>query len=109
TDRPARDAGAAAMSGARKAMNPSRRTRAAVLHIALVLFGLMPLFPLVWVVVSSLQRSGDLFGNDLLRIPLEPQWHNYARAWADGQIVQYGINSLIVVTASTAISTALSF
>lgn len=90
-------------------MSPSRRTRAAMLHIALVTFGLMQLFPLVWVFVYSLQRSGDLFGNDLLRIPLEPQWHNYARAWADGQILRYGINSLIVVTASTAISTGLSF
>jgi raffinose/stachyose/melibiose transport system permease protein len=90
-------------------MSGARHTGAAVLHIALLLFGLMQLFPLLWVFVYSLQRSGDLFGNDLLRIPSDPQWHNYARAWLDGEIVRYGINSFIVVSASTAASTALAF
>jgi raffinose/stachyose/melibiose transport system permease protein len=79
------------------------------LHVALVLFALMQLFPLVWVFVYSLQRSGDLFGNDLLRLPADPQWNNYARAWTDGQIVRYGLNSLVIVTAATAASTVLSF
>lgn len=86
-----------------------RRTGMAVLHIGLVFFALMQLFPLVWVFVYSLQRSGDLFGNDLLKLPDDPQWQNYARAWVDGQVVRYGLNSLIVVVASTAASTALSF
>ena len=81
----------------------------AALHVALVGFALMQLFPLVWVFVYSLQRSGDLFGNDLLRLPDDPQWHNYVRAWVDGRIVRYGLNSLIVVTASTAASTLLAF
>jgi raffinose/stachyose/melibiose transport system permease protein len=87
----------------------ARQVRMAALHIALVLFALMQLFPLAWVFVYSLQRSGDLFGNDLLSFPSDPQWGNYARAWVDGQIVRYGLNSLIVVTAATAASTLLSF
>jgi raffinose/stachyose/melibiose transport system permease protein len=80
-----------------------------VLHVGLVLFALMQLFPLVWVFVYSLQRSGDLFGNDVLRFPADPQWGNYTRAWVDGRIVRYGLNSLLVVSVSTAASTALSF
>lgn len=87
----------------------ARRAGLAVLHVGLVLFALMQLFPLLWVFLCSLQKSGDLFGNDLLRVPADPQWNNYARAWTDGQFVRYGLNSLIVVTASTAISTVLSF
>jgi raffinose/stachyose/melibiose transport system permease protein len=79
------------------------------LQVVLVGFAAMQLFPLAWVFIASLQRSGDLFGNDLLRLPTDPQWHNYARAWTDGQIVRYGLNSLIVVTTSTVASTALSF
>jgi raffinose/stachyose/melibiose transport system permease protein len=85
------------------------RTGVGAMHTLLVLFGLTQLFPLVWVFLYSLQRSGDLFGNDLLRLPDDPQWHNYARAWVDGEIVRYGINSLIVVVASTIISTVLAF
>jgi raffinose/stachyose/melibiose transport system permease protein len=79
----------------------------AMVHAALVLFALAQLFPLGWVVVDSLRRSGDLFG--ALALPAALQWANYARAWTDGHIVRYGLNSLIVVTASTAASTALSF
>lgn len=86
-----------------------RKVLSGALHVVLVVFALMQLFPLVWVFVYSLQKSGDLFGNDLLRVPADPQWNNYARAWTDGQIVRYGLNSLIVVTASTVASTVLSF
>jgi len=80
-----------------------------LLHAGLVLFALTQLFPLVWVFLYSIQKSGDLFGPELLKLPTDPQWSNYARAWTDGHIVQYGLNSLIVVTAATAVSTALSF
>lgn len=80
-----------------------------VLHIGLVLFALSQLFPLLWVFVSSLQKSGDLFGPELLKIPDAPQWENYARAWTNGRMVRYGLNSIIVVTASTVVSTALAF
>ncbi len=79
------------------------------LHVGLVLFAMMQLFPLIWVFVYSLQRSGDLFGNELLRLPADPQWNNYARAWVDGQIVHYGLNSIIVVASSTVASTFLAF
>jgi raffinose/stachyose/melibiose transport system permease protein len=61
------------------------------------------------VLVSSLRRSGELFTGDTLALPAEPQWDNYVRAWRDGEIVRYGLNSLIVVAASTALSTLLSF
>lgn len=85
------------------------RAGAGALHLVLILFAAMQLFPLVWVFVSSLQRSGDLFASDLIRLPEDPQWQNYARAWTDGRVLRYGLNSLIVVTAATAASTFLSF
>ncbi|HEX3765518.1 MAG TPA: carbohydrate ABC transporter permease [Kofleriaceae bacterium] len=87
----------------------TRRIGTRVLHAVLVVFAATQLFPLAWVFVYSLQRSGDLFAGDLLRVPSDPQWNNYARAWVDGHVVRYGLNSLIVVVAATAASTALSF
>lgn len=80
-----------------------------LLHVGLVLFAFSQLFPLLWVFVYSIQKSGDLFGPELIKLPSDPQWQNYARAWTDGRILRYGLNSLIVVTASTVISTALAF
>jgi raffinose/stachyose/melibiose transport system permease protein len=79
------------------------------LHVVLVFFALTQLFPLLWVFLYSLQRSGDLFGNALLQLPHDPQWVNYARAWTDGEMVRYGINSAIVVAISTVVSTFLAF
>ncbi|HZJ65677.1 MAG TPA: carbohydrate ABC transporter permease [Kofleriaceae bacterium] len=80
-----------------------------LLHAGLILFALSQLFPLIWVFLYSIQKSGDLFGPELLAFPGDPQWDNYARAWTDGRILRYGLNSLIVVTAATAASTALAF
>jgi raffinose/stachyose/melibiose transport system permease protein len=85
------------------------RAGAAALHAALVALALVQLFPLAWVFAYSLQGSGDLFTGDLFRLPRAPQWNNYARAWTDGEIARYGINSLIVVIASTVVSTFLAF
>jgi raffinose/stachyose/melibiose transport system permease protein len=96
-------------SSLRSSLRTAGRRRMAVLHIVLVFFALTQLFPLVWVFLYSLQRSGDLFGNDLLKLPADTQWHNYAQAWTDGQIVRYGLNSVIVVVSSTVISTVLAF
>jgi raffinose/stachyose/melibiose transport system permease protein len=86
-----------------------RRTAMGALHVVLVFFALTQLFPLLWVFLYSLQRSGDLFGNALLQLPHDPQWVNYARAWTDGEMVRYGINSAIVVAISTVVSTFLAF
>ena len=80
-----------------------------LLHAGLILFALSQLFPLIWVFLYSIQKSGDLFGPELVAFPGDPQWDNYARAWTDGRILRYGLNSVIVVSAATAASTALSF
>ena len=89
----------------------ARRRRLAfqLLHVGLILFAFSQLFPLLWVFLYSIQKSGDLFGPELLTLPADPQWGNYARAWTDGRILRYGLNSLIVVTVATAVSTGLSF
>jgi len=87
----------------------SRRIGMAALHVVLVFFALSQLFPLLWVFLYSLQKSGDLFGDKLLTLPHDPQWANYVTAFTEGGIVTYGFNSLVVVAISTALSTVLSF
>jgi raffinose/stachyose/melibiose transport system permease protein len=92
------------------ATDPSaRRALRVLVYVLLALFALLQLFPLVWVGCYSLLKSGDLFGKEFLKIPLHPQWRNYARAWVDGKVPLYFMNSLIVVSVSTAFSTFFSF
>jgi len=80
-----------------------------VLYLFLIVLAFLQLFPLLWVFDYSLLKSGDLFGPELLKMPLHPQWGNYIRAWVDGKIPRYFLNSTIVVVSSVAVSTLISF
>ena len=90
-------------------MTRSRVAGRSVLYLFLVILAILQLFPLLWVFDYSLLKSGDLFGPELLKLPLRPQWGNYVRAWVDGKIPRYFLNSVIVVVSSVAASTLISF
>lgn len=85
------------------------RAKRSILFLFLALFALAQIFPLLWVASYSLQKSGDLFGPELIKFPTNPVWNNYVRAWTDGKIPQYLSNTLLVVIPSVALSTVLSF
>jgi raffinose/stachyose/melibiose transport system permease protein len=91
----------------------NRRLAAAIgkatLYTLLAILALLQVFPLLWVLDYSLQKSGDLFGPEILRLGFVPQWGNYARAFIDGKIPRYSLNSAIVVSTATLVSTILSF
>jgi raffinose/stachyose/melibiose transport system permease protein len=89
--------------------NLGRMSQRSLLHGALLIFAALQLFPLLWVGSYSLQKSGDLFGSEIFKLPLHPQWGNYVRAFRDGRVLRYAFNSLVVVSISTLVSTALSF
>ncbi len=67
------------------------------------------MFPLFWLFNYSLVKSGDLFGAEFIKIPNPPLWENFVRAWVDGQIFHYFINSVIVVGCSVVLSVLVSF
>jgi len=83
--------------------------RRVILYITLIAIAFAQLFPLLWLFNYSLLKSGDLFGADFLKWPSPPQWTNYAKAWTDGNIFSYFINSLIVVGATVILAVAFSF
>jgi raffinose/stachyose/melibiose transport system permease protein len=87
----------------------SKAAGRSVLYLFLVILACLQLFPLIWVFDYSLLKSGDLFGPELIKMPLHPQWGNYVRAWVDGKIPRYFLNSTIVVAGSVAASTLISF
>ena len=59
------------------------------------------LFPLLWMVSSSLKTQETIFSDTSL-IPQQPRWENYYLAWKEGGFGRYFINS-IIYTASTVI------
>ncbi|MEA4897312.1 carbohydrate ABC transporter permease [Bacillota bacterium Meth-B3] len=64
----------------------------------LSLYFVMVLYPLVWMVLSSLKTEREFFRN-LWGLPAAAQWQNYVKAWNAG-ISGYFLNS-VLVTAST--------
>ena len=70
---------------------------------------LLQIFPLLWVFSYSIKRSGDLFGPEILSFPKDPQWTNYYRAFTQGRIPVYLLNTLIVVIPSVSLGTILPF
>lgn len=79
-----------------------------ILIIGAVIFSIGQIFPLVWLVDFSLNKSGDLFGANILKWPDPPQFQNYKTAWVDGKIFLYSINSVIVNVASVGLTILFS-
>lgn len=68
-----------------------------IMHAFLILFGLVMLYPLIWLAISSLKPSAIIF-SDTSIIPKHFEWENYARGWA-GVAAPFKIffkNSLII-------------
>lgn len=77
-------------------MTQEKKKRSIPLTVLLTLVALGQLVPLVWLFDFSLAKSGDLFGSNMFILPDPPQWGNYAKAWINGKIPQYFVNSIIV-------------
>jgi raffinose/stachyose/melibiose transport system permease protein len=62
--------------------------------LGLLFFALLILYPLFWMVISSLKSYDEIY-NNVWALPTEWHFKNYVTAWAQG-ISSYFMNSLIV-------------
>ena len=86
----------------RTARTPWRRsTRSVLRHVGLVLFAILMLYPLLWMVSSSLKPDALIFRETGL-IPNAIDWDNYTGGWdaLASPFGRYMINSAIVVAGS---------
>ncbi|MBN1261476.1 MAG: carbohydrate ABC transporter permease [Anaerolineae bacterium] len=68
------------------------------------------LIPTLWMVVSSLKASTEIFSHPIVWIPKDPQWRNYVRAFQELPLERFAWNSFVVVVGAvvgTVISSAL--
>lgn len=65
-----------------------------LLHIFLLTVTISCLFPIFWMVRSSLMSNATIFVDQAL-LPHEWNWHNYAVAWTKGNFGVYFFNSMI--------------
>ncbi len=87
----------------------ARKIRTGFLYGFLGLLAALQIFPLLWVFNYSIQKTGDLFGPQFMTFPTNPVWQNYTRAFIDGKIPLYALNSVVIVAVAVIATTVLSF
>ncbi|TDD45667.1 carbohydrate ABC transporter permease [Kribbella antibiotica] len=68
-------------------------------HIALILWSLLVILPLLWTVLSSFKSTQEVLGNPL-SLPGKLHFENYVNAWTTAGIGRYFFNTVIVVGAA---------
>lgn len=70
-----------------------RATFNLLIHLFLIAVAVTCLFPLLWMVGSSLKTQQTIF-SDMSLIPKHMHWQNYYLAWKEGGFGRYFINSI---------------
>lgn len=71
-----------------------------ILVVFMIVLIIVDLFPLIWLFDFSLLKSGDFFGDNILKWPNPPMWRNYADAFKNAHILLLFFNSLLVSVVS---------
>lgn len=82
------------------------RIATAVIHVELVVVAIIVLYPLVWIVGSSLGSARSLA--QASAIPADPTLANYVRLFTDTPFATWYVNSLIVAVSNMVLSVLLS-
>jgi len=75
-----------------------KMTNSTLIHLFLILVSVSCLFPLLWMVGSSLKTQATVF-SDMSIIPRQMHFENFIRAWVDGGFGRYFLNSLFYTIA----------
>ncbi len=70
------------------------------MHTGLIFWGLLCIFPLVWILLTSLKSTPELY-RDPFGIPQAWKWTNYVDAWVHANMGKYFLNSIFITLLST--------
>jgi multiple sugar transport system permease protein len=86
----------------RQGRDESRGTKRTIItvvkHVVMILLAFVMIYPLLWMVVSSLRPNGEIFSNPSI-IPDHFDWNNYTAGWValGTPFGVYLINSIVIV------------
>ncbi|MCK8489101.1 carbohydrate ABC transporter permease [Paenibacillus sp. MBLB2552] len=66
------------------------------IHVLLLLFGVIWVYPFIWMVSASLKDTNEFFTDSLNLLPASWEWDNYKRAWDVGNFQFYFFNTVII-------------
>ena len=73
----------------------------AMSHIALLIWAILIIGPILWTFLASFKTNTEIFG-DPIALPSSFGWDSWGRAWEKAHIGQYMLNTVFVVACSTA-------
>ncbi|MBX6357409.1 MAG: carbohydrate ABC transporter permease [Micromonosporaceae bacterium] len=76
-------------------------------HLFLLVWTVMVVYPLLWVVMSSLKDDRQIIEQPLSLIPHGLHWENFARAWGKGHIGAFFLNTVLVLAGSVTLTMLL--
>jgi len=71
-------------------------------HVALAIWGLLVIAPLIWVVLASFKSNTEIFTHAPFSLPSQISFETYKTAWTEAHVGRYFLNSVFVVAISTA-------
>ncbi|WP_216326301.1 carbohydrate ABC transporter permease [Deinococcus aestuarii] len=72
-----------------------------ILLVLLVVF--VAVYPVVWIFLSSLKGADEFSSAPMWALPQALHWENYARAWTEGNMSRYFVNSVLSVIPALAL------
>ncbi|MEJ3750521.1 carbohydrate ABC transporter permease [Actinomycetes bacterium KLBMP 9797] len=71
-------------------------------HLSLLIWALLVIAPLLWTVLASFKNNTEIFLNSPFALPSQFSFDSYVRAWTEANVGRYFLNSVFVVSLSTA-------
>ncbi len=91
-------------------MRERRILRDAIYHLFVIAFGLLMIYPVIWMIISSFKLKSEILGTDAPFWPSKWIWQNYPDGWKGNGSITFGTffkNSAIVSVLGT-LGTVLS-
>lgn len=85
------------------ARSPRLRVQRTLLTVTVVLVVVVQVYPLVWLLLTSLRTASDFAGGNPFALPSELTLDNYSRAFATGNLGVNILNSLVVTLGASAL------
>ncbi|MET7704554.1 carbohydrate ABC transporter permease [Micromonospora sp. NPDC005413] len=84
----------------RKGPRSEVRLFAGMGHIALAVWAVIVIVPILWTFLAAFKNTSEIFSSPWT-LPAELRWENFGRAWTKAHVGRYFLNSVIVVSCST--------
>ncbi len=80
----------------------------ALCHVYLIILSVIAVFPLVWVLLSSIKTNGELTSNPTKFIPINPTLENFVHVIKDLEFAGNIANSIMIALCTTLIAIVIS-